>query len=202
MKQNRILTGLVVLGMAVLTLSSCGKLPQEKVDAANAAVQAAIAAGADTYATDSFNALQDSLKSVLADVETENSKFFKNFDAASAKLDAVAALAATVASQAEARKEEIKAEVATTLTDITALVAENTQLIADAPKGKEGATALSAIATEVETITASANEVTTLLNNGELLPALEKAKAAKEKAMSINAELKAVIEKFTAGKKK
>jgi hypothetical protein len=202
MKQNRILTGIVVLGMAVLTLSSCGKMPQEKVDAANTAVQAAIAAGADTYVAAEFNALQDSMKSVMADAEAENSKFFKNFDGVSAKLDAVAALATTVAGQAEARKEAIKVEVATILTDITAIVAENTQLIADAPKGKEGATALSAIATEVETITASAAEVSTLLNNGELLPALEKANAAKAKAMSINAELKAVIEKFAAGKKK
>jgi hypothetical protein len=45
-------------------------------------------------------------------------------------------------------------------------------------------------------------EVGTLVASEELVPALDKAKAAKEKALAINAELNEVITKYAQNKKK
>lgn len=201
MIKNRFLS-LATLGVvSVFLLSSCDELPQAEIDQTNAAIDDARAAGADVYAGESFAVLQDSMKSVLEGVEAQNSQFFKDYTDSKTGLASVATLAATVKQQAETRKEELKNEIQATVAEVKNLIEVNRQLILEAPKGKEGTTALVAIQDELTTIETSVTETSALLEKGEYLPGLDKARAAKEKAGSINAELTQVIAKYKANVK-
>lgn len=186
----------------VVFLSSCGKVPQAEIDAANAAIEAAKTVGADVYVAADFAALTDSMRAVNEGVEAQNGKLFKNFGKVKEQLVVVNQLAADVKTKAEVRKEEVKQEVAALQTEVTDLIAQNNELIAQAPKGKEGAAALEAIKGDNTLIETSMGEVASLVAADQLMPALDKAKAAKEKAVSINTELNDVIAKYSKGKKK
>lgn len=192
---------LTAVSIAVL-FSSCGKVPQAEIDAANAAIEAAKTAGADVYLAVDFAALQDSMRAVNENVEAQNGKLFKNFDKVKEQLTVVAQLAADTKTKTEVRKEEVKQEVATLQTEVADLVAQNNELVAQAPKGKEGAAALEAIKGDIALIEASQTEVTDLVAADNLMGALEKAKASKEKAVSINTELSEVIAKYAKNKRK
>jgi hypothetical protein len=192
--KNKILMGLAAITM-VAFLSSCGKVPQEKIDATNAAITAAQTAEAAVYVPAEFAAVQDSMKAIMAEVEVQNGKLFKNFKVVSVKLDETLAAANKVAANAAVKKEEVKKEVETLMTEIKAVIEENATLVKKAPRGKEGAAVLEQIKTEMATIDASVVEAQGLYDKGAYLDADNKVKAAKERAVGINTELKEAIAK-------
>ena len=199
--KNNFFVGLTVLGLSALLLTSCEKVPQVEIDAANFAITEAKTAGAETYVHDSYVALQDSMNAVMVSVETQKSKFIKNFTTAKELLAGVSQFAQEVKQQTENRKIELKAEIESVINEAEALVKSNGELILQAPKGKEGATALVAIKGELNTIETAIGEAKAMLENGELFATLDKANAAKEKATAINTELTEVIAKYK-GKRK
>jgi len=192
--KNKILMGLAALAM-VAVLSSCGKKPQVEIDAANAAIQAAQTAEASVYLPAEFAAVQDSLNAVMADITAQESKLFKNFGTAKEKLASVVTLANQVASNAAVKKEEVKAEVANLLTGIKTVIEENGKLIPKLPRGKEGAEVIEQIKADVATVDTSVVEAQGLFDKGSYMDALNKINAAKEKADSLNAEVKEVLTK-------
>ena len=200
--KRKLLVGLSVLGLTMVLLTSCSKVPQVEIDAANVAIEAAKAAGAETYVHDNFVALQDSMNAVMVTIETQKSKFFKNYSTAKEHLVGVTTFAQEVTMQTENRKAELQAEIQNTIAEVKTLIETNRQLIQEAPKGKEGSSALLAIKDELTTIETSVNEASAMLATGDYLPTLDKANAAKEKAMAINAELTEVIAKYKGGKGK
>jgi hypothetical protein len=131
----------------------------------------------------------------MAYVEQQNSKLFKSFGKAKEKLVVITADATGLVAKSDARKEQIKTEVATAEAATQALIAENNALLAKAPKGKEGKEAIEAIKLDLAGITASVGEVPGLVASGDLLGAQTKVNAAQQKATEINTELKTVLEK-------
>jgi hypothetical protein len=202
MKMKQILVGIATLGVATMLLTSCDEVPQLEIDSANAAITETQLAGADVYVPQSFLALQDSMKVTLEGVEVQKAKFFKNFDASRTQLANILTQASTVKQETEAKIAAIKAEIATVTEEVNALIAANKELAAKAPKGKEGAVAIAAIQEEIAIIETSVTEATALSTSGQLIPSLDKLKAAKEKATSINTELTEVTAKYAASKKK
>ena len=196
--KKSIFFGITILGLSTLLFTSCSKLPQAEIDAANAAVEQAKAAGADIYVNDNYVALQDSLNAVMVSIEAEKSKFIKNYATSKEGLAGVASYATEVKQMAEKRLEEIKLEIEENIAAVNTLIDVNRQLVSEAPKGKEGTSALVAIKGEIDAIEASIQETGAMLENGEYLATHEKVKAAKEKASSINAELTEVIAKYKA----
>ena len=192
---------LTALSIAVL-FSSCGKVPQAEVDAANAAIDSAKIAGADIYLIEDYAALQDSMNSINASIEAQKSKLFKNFDAVKEQLAYVTTLATEVKSKTEARKEEVKQEVLNVQTEVSSILAQNNDLLTKAPRGKEGTAALEAIKSDLSLIESSNSEVSNMVLDGQLLPALDKANAAKEKALAINSELNEVIARYNKNKRR
>jgi len=186
--------GLAAIAMVAI-LSSCGKKPQAEIDAATAAIEAAKTAEANVYLPAEFAAVQDTLNSVMADITAQESKLFKKFGPAKEKLASVVTLANQVATNAATKKEEVKAEVATMLTDIKAVIEENGKLIPKLPRGKEGAAVIEQIKADVATVDASVVEAQGLFDKGTYMDAMNKIKAAKEKAESLNAEVKEVLTK-------
>jgi hypothetical protein len=140
------------------------------------------------------------MTAIMADVAAQESKLFKKFGPAKLKLDATLALANQVAANAAVKKEEVKKEVETLLTEIKAVIEENTTLMKKAPRGKEGAAVLEQIKTEMVTIEASVVEAQGLYDKGTYMDADNKVKAAKERAVGINTELKEAIAKVKGRK--
>ncbi|HBC77913.1 MAG TPA: hypothetical protein DCZ51_04745 [Bacteroidales bacterium] len=192
--KNKVLMGLAVIAM-VAVLSSCGKKPQAEIDAANAAIEAAKTAEAAVYVPAEFAAVQDSLNAVMADITAKESKLFKNFKGETAKLASVLTLANTVAANAATKKEEVKAEAANLMTGIKTVIEENVKLIPKLPRGKEGAAVIEQIKADVATVDAAVVEAQGLFDKGSFMDALNKVKAAKEKADGLNAEVKEVLTK-------
>ena len=196
---------LVAFSVLVVTLASCAKAPQAEIDAANVAIQAAKTAGADRYVPESFNAASEALKTAVAAVEEQNSKFvlFRNYDAAKTTLASVGTLSTKAVEETTAKKAALKAEVTQAITDLNALIVANKELLAKAPKGKEGKAALEAIGQEIAVVeTESTTVAAGLANNEDILTLSEKIKPAVEKAKGINTELTDVIAKVKGGKKK
>lgn len=196
--KNKFFASIALLGLTTLLLTSCSKVPQVEIDAANAAIEQARLAGADVYVHENFVALQDSMNVAMVKIESQKSKFFKKYSDAKEQLVSVAQLAAQVKQQTEARIEELKMEIQNTIDEVKSLIEANRQLILEAPKGKEGVSALVAIKGEVDAIEVSLNETVAMFETGDYLATLDKANAAKEKATSINTELTDVIAKFKA----
>ena len=123
--KNKVLMGLAAIAM-VAVLSSCGKKPQVEIDATNAAIEAAKTAEAAVYVPAEFAAVQDSMNAIMADIAAQESKLFKKFGPAKEKLATTLALANQVAANAAVKKEEVKKEVETLMTEIKAVIEENT----------------------------------------------------------------------------
>ncbi len=199
--KNRFFTGVTILGLTILLCASCAKAPQAEIDAANAAIEQAQTVGADVYVHDGFVALQDSLNGAMVSIDAQKSKFIKNYSTAKTQLASVTELAGDLMQQVETRKGELRLEIQNTISEVKALVESNKQLILEAPRGKEGTTALVAIKGEVDAIEASITETNTLFETGDYMATLDKAKAAREKATAINTELSGVIAKYKSNVK-
>jgi hypothetical protein len=197
--KSKLMIAIAAMGIAVL-FSSCAKVPQAEVDAATAAIQEVKDAGADLYVPEAYQALVDSMKSANEKIEVAKAKWFPSYTKAKETLVWVSQNAVETKAKSEARKVELKAEVETMIVEVKALVAENTALIAKAPRGKEGREALEAIKSDLAVAETTVTEVEALLANGDLIGSNDKIKAAKEKATSIKAELEEAIAK-KGGKK-
>jgi len=192
--KRRVLMGMAVIAM-VAVLSGCGKKPQVEIDATNAAIEAAKAAEADVYLPAEFAAVQDSMNAAMADIEAKEGKLFKGMAAEKEKLVAVTALANEVAANVAAKKEEVKKEAETLLNDIKTVVAENSKLVLKLPKGKEGLAVIQQIKADLSNIDAAIADAQATYDKGAFMDALNKIKAAKAKAESLNAEMKEVLTK-------
>lgn len=196
--KNRLFLGFVV-AMAIM-VTSCGKMPQENIDATKAAVEAAKTAQADVYMATEFKSLEDSLAVVMQSIEAENSKFLKNFGTLTVKLDSLKSQADVVAAAVPAKKEAVKQEAETTLASVKTAIEETKALLAKAPKGKEGKEALEQISNELTTITTSVGEIeTSMTGDVNFVQVLDKLTASQKSVADINAELTEAIAK-KAGK--
>lgn len=186
--------GLAAFAM-VAVLSSCGKKPQAEIDAANSAIEAAKTAEANVYLPMEFTAAQDSLNAVMSEITAQESKLFKKFGSAKEKLASVVTMANQVAADAVTKKEEVKGEAANLLTGIKTVTEETSKLIPKLPRGKEGAAVIEQIKADVSAVDASVVEAQGLYDNGSYMDSLNKIKAAKDKADSLNAEVKEALTK-------
>jgi predicted small lipoprotein YifL len=192
--KNKILMGLAAIVM-VAVLASCGKKPQVEIDATNAAIAAAQAAEANVYLPAEFAALQDSMNAINADITVVDGKLFKNYKVVVADLAATKTLAEQVVANTAVKKEEVKTEVGTLLNDIKAVVAENAKLLPKLPRGKEGAAVIEAMKTDLAAVDATVVDAQGLFDKGAYMDALNKIKAAQEKAAALNTEMKEVLTK-------
>lgn len=179
----------------VAVLSSCGKLPQAEIDSTNAAIAAAQAAEANVYLPAEFAALQDSMNAINAAIQEQEGKLFKKYTPIKEDLANTLALANQVTANVAVKKEEVKKEAETLLNDIKTVLAENTKLIPKLPRGKEGAAVIEQMKADMTNLDASVAEAQGQFDKGTYMDALNKIKAAKEKADALNAEIKEVLKK-------
>jgi hypothetical protein len=193
--KNKILSGLLILsGMLIFT--SCNKAPETEVEAAKLAITEVQVSGADVYLADEFNALNDSMNSIMLGIEAKKSKWFANYNDEKGKLNLIVEQAMTVRQNTEIRKGEIKNEIMTSLNEIKTLLDENQKLLSEAPKGKEGTAVLVAIKDELSVLNASVSEIMKMVDSGDYLTAQNKLPAVNDKTLAINNELKEAMAKY------
>lgn len=194
---------MIVVGLAMVVLLGCAKAPQQEVDAAKAALEAAKAAEVDLYLTDQYNAAHDSLNVALTEIETQNSKssFSRNYTKAKSLLAFSTNTLNTLIPQVDSTKALVKAEVETLLVNAQAELAATKALISVAPKGKEGKAALEAIQSELTTCETSLSEVSGVVEKGDFVSARDQVNATIEKMVALKAEVQQAIDKQAAAKK-
>jgi cob(I)alamin adenosyltransferase len=192
----------VLMAMAMLIFTGCAKLPQAEIDSANAAIESTRAAGADVYVPEAFVALTDSLASVMESITSKDSKMFKNFKQETEKLLSIVSQSAEVKALTEAKVAELKEQVDQMMLAISGNIDAAKALIGQAPKGKEGNTALLAIKADVTAIETSLGELKTVAGTENYFTTLDKAKAIDAQITSIKTELEEVISKFNSRNRK
>lgn len=188
----------IIPGM--MALASCTELPQQQIDEAKAAIESAKTFGAEIYAAEQYLALEDSMENAMGVMNEQSGEFFKNYDKSIEKLAAVKVQAENVSAAVETQKQEIKTNVATMFAEIKMLIEESMQLIAEAPKGKEGTSALLAMKGELDAVEVVLTEGNNLLAQDQLQASLGKATVAKDKALQLNTELKEIMSKYKSAK--
>ncbi len=191
------LVAVLVVVFAMTLMMGCAKVPQQELDAAKAALDAAKAVEADRYAPELYNAVKDSLNAINAEVEKQNSKFalFRSYSKAKTMLAAALSAANTAKDTAVANKEKVKAEATDLLAKIGPAMDDVKKLMKKAPRGKEGKAALEAMNAELTAVEASVGEANTAMTNGDFLTARDKVQASLQKVASINEELQQAIAK-------
>jgi hypothetical protein len=194
--RSKIVTCLVFF--AILSMvAGCAKLPQQEIDQAHAAVEAAKTAQADKYVPADFNALLDAYNTALTDIEKQKtaSPFSRKYDDAKSSLLAVVSMANNITTKVGEEKAKIAAQVDSVyiLTDTSRvqaheLLAQLSSVAHDAANLESLNSALSAVDTEL--VQAQAQK-----NSGDATIALERITVSNTKLDSLKLVLTAAIEK-------
>src|SRR5512139_1376921 len=110
------ITGYFLFGFFVLfTLIACSKQPVQEINAAKSAVDSAMAEGAEKYSPAEAKKVNDALTEAMAEIKTQDGKFFKDYKKAGemlakVKTDSDNLKAGLAAKKEEARKKAIAAE--------------------------------------------------------------------------------------------
>jgi hypothetical protein len=186
-----VVSALFLLGM----FAGCAKVPQDVIDGAQAALQAAKTAEADRYLPEQYNAAKSALDAAMAEVETQNGKFFlfRSYKKAGEMLAAATTAAQEAQNGVAARKEEIRQEAEALIPQVPEAIKQAQALMKKAPRGKEGKAALQAIQNDLTLVEASMEQANTAMQNADYLTARDKAKASLDKTNALIDELKQAI---------
>ena len=188
---------LVVLASLALvaSLTACAKAPTEEINATKAAVDAAVAEGAQQYTPEDYKMVADQLAAANAEIKVQEEKFFKNFDKAKQMLAKAKADAEALKGKVAQRKEELKQAAIATLEQANAALVQAKELLAKAPKGKGSKADIEAIQTDLAGVEAMLPEVQPMIDGGDFIGANEKANAILARLTAIIDEVTAAIEK-------
>lgn len=191
---------LAVCVLAALVLAGCGSQPAQEIQAAKAAVDAAVADGGEKFAPAETKGASDALNAALEEVKTQDGKFFKNYDKAKEMLAKAKADAETVKAGLAAKKEQAKNEATASLTAASDAVAAAKAALSKAPKGKGAAADIEAMKGDLQGLEAALAEVKPLIDSQDYAAARDKAAGIKSKADAVSTAVSTAMEKMAAAK--
>ncbi|HSB73640.1 MAG TPA: DUF4398 domain-containing protein [Candidatus Methylomirabilis sp.] len=191
---------LAVSVLAALVLAGCGSQPAQEIQAAKAAVDAAVADGGEKFAPAETKGASDALNAALEEVKTQDGKFFKNYDKAKEMLAKAKADAETVKAGLAAKKEQAKNEATASLTAASDAVAAAKAALSKAPKGKGAAADIEAMKGDLQGLEAALAEVKPLIDSQDYAAARDKAAGIKSKADAVSTAVSTAMEKMAAAK--
>lgn len=129
--------GLMAL-VVVILVSGCSKSPEQEMQAATAAIEAAKTAEAELYAQDAYAIAQDTLNAAIAAKGEQDGKFglFRSYGKSKNLFLRAQALAEEATVAANTEKENYRAEVATLMDKAQRHLASADSALAKAPVGK------------------------------------------------------------------
>ena len=183
------LFSLFVIVFLALTFLGCDEVPQQDIDAAQAALSAAKSAGADQYVPEMYTTASQALDKALAVVKEEESAMFSNYDEAKNLLAAAKKASDDAAGAVAPKKEEVKKGTEALLAQIPEEVKKANNLWRRAPRGKGTREPLQLMKEEIKNAEMAQADVQASLDAGDYLAARQKAQNIVKKLQSIQAEL-------------
>lgn len=174
---------------------ACAKAPQEDISAAQADLDKAREAQAETWAPNEYQAADTTWKAANDEIQAQNAKWIKNYDKAKELLTKAKEEASTAAQAAAANKEQARtdSEAAIAAAD-TALAAAEAGLKV-APVTKDSRADLALFKSDIENLRGTLEQARQAFSSEDFKKALESANSVKDKATSIADQLEQAKQK-------
>jgi DNA repair exonuclease SbcCD ATPase subunit len=106
--------------VVALLVTSCAKSPETLIQQAETALEAAEAAGAQTYAPDAWNRAKQAMESLNAELSAQNQRFglFRNFNSARSLAEEVTNAADQAKAEADRKKAQLRADSTKMIADV------------------------------------------------------------------------------------
>jgi hypothetical protein len=176
---------------ALLVFVSCAKPPEQEIQKADTAIEAARTAEAEEYVPDAFQTAMDTLNAANAAKTEADGKFalFRSYGKAKELYVRAEALANEAATQVEAEKERVKEEVTGLLTQAKAVLDSADAALKKAPKGKGSKADIELIKNDLTAAQTGFADGENDFNAGKYKAAKAKIEAAMQKAQAVIAEI-------------
>ncbi len=191
------LFGLILTAM----LGGCSKQPAQEINAAKAAVDAAVGEGAEKYAPADARQVNDALSAAMNEVKTQDVKFLKDYKKAKEMLARVKSDAEVLKAGLETKKDDAKKNAVAAGESAWTALNEAKALLKKAPKAKGATEDIDAVNNEIKVLDDSLQEVQKLIAAEDYLTALEKADVVKNKTTEVIEKIRHITEKKTEPKK-
>lgn len=191
-------TLLICSVLAVLLVAGCAKQPTEDINAAQTAVDAVMAEGAQKYAPEDAKMITDAMTAAMEEIKVQDGKTMKNYGKAKEMLAKVKADAEALKPNIPMKKEQAKTNALTAQETAKAAVQEAKTMLAKAPKGKGSKADIEALKADVKGLEDSLAEVQAAMDGEDYGAAMEKSNSIKEKAGEVSAQVTQAMEKVGA----
>ncbi|MGB8657077.1 MAG: hypothetical protein WCE90_04750 [Candidatus Zixiibacteriota bacterium] len=186
---KRIAVAFVLL--ALLAFIGCAKAPEQEIQKANSAIEAARTAEAEEYVPDAFRVAQDTLNAANAAKQEADGKFalFRSYSKAKALYVSAEALGNQAVTAAQTEKERVKQEVTNLLAQAKGVLDSANVALSKAPKGKGSKADIELIKNDLSAAQASFDDGQNDFNAGKYKVAQTKIEAAMQKARAVSGEI-------------
>lgn len=191
MRKKKGLLAALAVGSFLVALGGCATAPQEDIDAAQQALEAARTSEANLYAPEALQQAEDAWTSAMTEVEAQNAKFalFRSYDRAKELMTTAKNEADEAVAEAATGKEAARQEAENLIRDTTTAIEEAKAALETAPRGKGTQAEIQAMKAEVETLGATLAEAQQAYDSGRYLDAKATAQSVKEKAEAISQDI-------------
>lgn len=185
-----------ILAVAGLFVSGCAKVPNDEIEAANAAMGNAMQAGAEEYALEAVGSMRDlraELDTELA-VQSEKWAMTRSYDRARELAFQVTTAAEAAGADAAAAKEAVRQETSVLLEEVKVALQEVQTMLASAPTGKGTAADLAALGADLDSAVVTLGEGEAAFAEGRYLEAKTKVLAVQAGAQSVRTAIEAALQ--------
>jgi len=196
MRKIQIVMPLILVGLAMVM--GCAKPPVAEIEAAKAALQSAVDAGAGDYAAGSLREAQNAVASLEAEVQAQAKKFalMRSYKQPATLAANAKAAGEKAKADADAGKAQAKADAEALLTQARTALDEATAALKAAPKGKGTEMDIKAMENDLMTVGTQIAEGEAAHGQGKYL----ESKAKFEAALNASNNVKNMIEQAKAAK--
>ncbi|MCJ7576844.1 MAG: DUF4398 domain-containing protein [candidate division Zixibacteria bacterium] len=189
----------VFVVFVLLAFVSCAKAPEQEIQNANSAIEAARTAESEEYAPDAFQVAMDTLNAANAAKTEADGKFalLRSYGKAKELFVRAEGLANEAATTAQTEKERVKAEVTELITQAQTVLDSANAALKKAPRGKGSKADIELIKNELAAAQAGFDEGQADFNTGKYKTAKAKIEAAMQKAQAVTEEIAQAAAKKT-----
>jgi len=189
------------LVFVLVLMVGCAKPPQDSINSAMAAMDAAKPL-ASQYAPQSLQAAEDAQAALNAELKAQQDKFaaFRSYKKTDELVADLKAKSDKAAADAAAGQEQAKNDATAAITAATTALTDAKALLEKAPKGKGAAADLEAMKADLTAAESTINEANAAMATSNYKDAKAKADAAAASAGNVTSQVQAAIEAKKGGK--
>ena len=182
--------------LSLVLVSGCAKPPQQEMDAANAAIQSSVGAGAETYAAEQLKAAQDLIVQMNSQVEK------KDYKAAKETAILVQGKALEAKNAAEANKAKAKDDSQNACNEVKQGLEKVKGLFSEAENAGVPAVDLNPVKEQLTAVETGVGELDGMVSGGKYKEAMEKTTQLKDQLTQVESGITDAKAKFEAVKAK